>query len=195
MRTSLNKKLDRLEYLKETLNSAVEQMEGKDVLIANIDKAQIIMQKSAKISQDHLASHLSNIVTQAIQAVIQKPYEFVCEFVERRGSTEADLYLLKGGNRFEILMGTGGGLADVISLSLKVAYLLLSNVDKVLIIDEPARHINDISQRERFVEVLTRLSREFDVQFVLTSTLPELVEAADKLITFKIDANDSTFTV
>jgi len=168
--------------LNKNFEGAEEALAENSLLAYNTDRAHLIMQKAAKLSQDHLAAHLSSIVTQAIQAVIRKPYEFVCEFVERRGSTEADLYLLRGGDRFEILGGTGGGLADVISFSLKVAYLLLSNVDKVLIIDEVSRHINSPEQRERFAEVLKRLSSEFEIQLILNTTIPEILAVADSVI-------------
>jgi len=191
MRDLINKKLNTL----EDLRVEQEQLKAKEAAnVARIEKsAKVleIMQASAKLSQGHLAAHLSEIVTQAIQAVIQKPYEFVCEFVERRGSTEADLYLTRDSHRFGILSGTGGGLADVCSFSLKVAYLLLSNVDRVLIIDEVARHLNSSKQREAFAEVLSRLSKEFDIQLIINSTVPELLVVADNVVTLGMVNNQT----
>ncbi len=194
IRTLLNKEVGRLEILNDSVDKLNKNIETVKEDIANAEKAHLIMQKAATISQEHLAAHLSGIVTQAVQAVIQKPYEFVCEFVERRGATEADLYLIKNGKQFDILEGTGGGLADVISFSLKVAYLMLSNVDKVLIIDEVSRHINSPYQRKNFAEVLSRLSSEFDIQLILNTTIQELIDIADKVITLK-QTNDETFIV
>jgi len=136
IRSVLNKEVSKLEVLEDSIDKLNQNLLSVKEDIQHTEKAHLIMQKAAKISQEHLAAHLSGIVTQAVQAVIQKPYEFVCEFVERRGATEADLYLIKDGQQYDILEGTGGGLADVISFSLKLAYLLLSNVDRVLIIDE-----------------------------------------------------------
>jgi len=191
MRTSLNKILNRLDDLNIEVAEIEEEIETAVIGIEQTEKAHQIIQKAAKMSQDPLAAHLSGIVTQAIQAVIEKPYEFICEFVERRGSTEADLYLIKNGEYFDILGGTGGGLADVCSFALKVAYLLLSNVDRVLIIDEVSRHINSPKQRENFAEVLSHLSKEFDIQLIINSTIPELEKVADKLITLKL-VNEET---
>ncbi len=183
MRTILNKHLNKLEDLEASVEEYKTKIIQAEEDIVNTNKAHQIMQKSAKMSQDHLAQHLSSIVTQAIQPVVNKPYEFVCEFVERRGTTEADLFLTKKGEVFDILGGTGGGLADVCSFSLKVAYLLLSNVDRVLIIDEVSRHINSAKQRERFAAVLKKLSEEFEIQMIINSTIPELTSIADNLIT------------
>lgn len=185
MRNLLDKKLNslfNLESEKVELGAAIAGNAGR---IAAGEHALEIMQVAAKLSQNYLAAHLSTIVTHAIQVVIQKDYEFVCEFVERRGATEADLYLVKGGHRFGILGGTGGGLADVISFALKVAYLLLANTNKVLIIDEVARHINSEKQRAAFAGVLVGLSKEFEIQLIINSTTPELLAVADNIITLE----------
>jgi len=181
----LDKKLNSLFDLEGEHLQLEADLEANDRRVLSAAKALEIMQAAGKLSQDHLAAHLSTIVTHAIQVVIQKDYEFVCEFVERRGSTEADLYLMKGGHRFGILGGTGGGLADVISFALKVSYLLLANTDKVLIIDEVARHINSEKQRTAFAQVLAGLSSEFEIQLIINSTVPELLAVADNIITLE----------
>ena len=186
MKALLVKKLNTLSDLEAERKTLLTDIANNEKRITSADKALGIMQAAAKLSQDHLAAHLSGIVTQAIQVVIQKPYTFVCEFVERRGSTEADLYLMKDGHRFGILGGTGGGLADVCSATLKVAYLLLSNTDRVLIIDEIARHINSAKQREAFAGVIAGLSKEFGIQMILNSTVTELLAVADNVITLEI---------
>ena len=186
MKALLVKKLNTLSDLEAERKTLLTDITDNEKRITSADKALGIMQAAAKLSQDHLAAHLSGIVTQAIQVVIQKPYTFVCEFVERRGSTEADLYLMKDGHRFGILGGTGGGLADVCSATLKVAYLLLSNTDRVLIIDEIARHINSAKQREAFAGVIAGLSKEFGIQMILNSTVTELLAVADNVITLEI---------
>ena len=186
MKDLLVKKLNTLSDLEAERKTLLTDIANNEKRITSADKALGIMQAAAKLSQDHLAAHLSGIVTQAIQVVIQKPYTFVCEFVERRGSTEADLYLMKDGHRFGILGGTGGGLADVCSATLKVAYLLLSNTDRVLIIDEIARHINSAKQREAFAGVIAGLSKEFGIQMILNSTVTELLAVADNVITLEI---------
>ena len=194
MKALLVKKLNTLSDLEAERKTLLTDIANNEKRITSADKALGIMQAAAKLSQDHLAAHLSGIVTQAIQVVIQKPYTFVCEFVERRGSTEADLYLMKDGHRFGILGGTGGGLADVCSATLKVAYLLLSNTDRVLIIDEIARHINSAKQREAFAGVIAGLSKEFGIQMILNSTVTELLAVADNVITLEI-VGDTTRVV
>lgn len=180
-RLRLNKFLTTLENEEKALAELEKKIELEETKKQTAEKVHEIMLKAAALSQEYLAKHLSDIITQAIQTVVCKPYEFVCEFVERRGATEADLYLMKDGYRYEILESTGGGLADVCSFAAKVAYLLLSNNDRVLIIDEVSRHINSSIQRENFAKTLARLSKELEIQMIINTTIPELHEVADRI--------------
>ena len=164
--------LGKLSLTRASLREAQEQ---------NI-KALKVLQQAAKLAQVETASKLSGIVTRAIRSVLEKPYEFHLEFVERRGSTECDIFVTLYGNRASILGSTGGGLADVCSLALKVAYILLGNNDRVLFLDECSRHVNSPGQRRLFANVIRTLSQEFKIQFIIATAIPELIEIADNLI-------------
>ena len=144
-----------------------------------------ILKDTAIELQQLVVGSLSEIVTNAVQYVIGKDYRFVAEFVERRGTSECDMYLEYNGHRRDILGSTGGGVADVCSFALKVAYLLLSPNERCLILDEVSRHINDVGQRERFAETVLELCRKFDMQIILLTGVDELVEIADKVITLE----------
>ena len=186
----IKKAYDRHRFLSEeaeTLEIEVDVLtEEQEVL----EKAITVMRKAAKLSQRHIAVHLAGIVTKAIRTSIIKPYVFHIEFVERRNVTEADVYVTLHGNRANIMESTGGGMADICSFALKVAYLLLSNANRVLIIDEIARHVNSPQQRKAFASVVKALSREFDIQIIITTTLPEFLEISDNIIQITQDAKE-----
>lgn len=191
MLTSLNNQIrkayNRYEFLfeeAETLGTEVAKLTEEQEIL---EKSIAVMRKAAKMSQEHIAVHLAGIVTKAIRTSISKPYKFHIEFVERRKVTEADIYVTLNGNRADILESTGGGMADICSFALKVAYLLLSNANRVLIIDEIARHVNSPEQRRAFASVVQALSKEFDIQVIITTTLSEFLDIADNLITVTQD--------
>ena len=182
IKEQLQEKRSNYSLWEEELKAKRLELDASLEELAVIKETILVFQKAAKISQEALAKHLSTIVTKAIRAVVQKPYEFVCEFVERRGATEADLYLMKEGDRYELLKGTGGGIADVCSVALKVAYLLLSSNSRVLVMDEISRHINAPEQRARFAEVIKSFSTQFGIQFILITAVSELLEVSDEVI-------------
>ena len=141
--------------------------------------AQEVARKAARVVQDDLASKLSGIVTKALRAVFSDNVEFVAEFVERRGVSECDLYVTVNGRRRDILKGEGGGLADIVSICLQLAYiLLLPDVSPTFIADEPLRHL-DREAQERFAQVLRALTKEFGFTFILATHADPITEVAD----------------
>ena len=60
-----------------------------------------------------------------------------------------------------------------------MAFILLSDVDRYLIVDEIARHLSSEAQ-ERFAQVLQLLCREFGFTIIMTTHSEALAEAADR---------------
>lgn len=142
-----------------------------------------IARKAAKLVQDHLATKLSGIVTKALSTVFEEPIEFVAQFVERRGVSECDLFLRIGDYDYDILNGMGGGIADVCSMCLQMAFIMMSQVNRVLVIDEPARHMDSVAQ-ERFIAVLQELCQELNFTIIMVTHSQAFVEGSDKV--FKV---------
>lgn len=133
-----------------------------------------IARKAAQLVQDALASRLSGIVTKALRTVFQdSERSFLIRFVERRDVTECDFFIVIDGEEYDVLDEDGGGVADVCSLCLQIAAILLSpETEKILIADEIARHLDGYGSQDRFVAVLSDLCRELDFT-VLTVTHAE----------------------
>jgi len=146
-----------------------------------------IFQKASLVTQNHLAQHLSSIVTKALRSVFfEKDISFKVEFVERRNSTECDMWIVESGHEYEILESRGFGIADIVSFSLRVAYILLHPSDNVLCIDEPFRNLaknkHDFASR-----MIQELSRELKIQFIIATHSEELIAHADKAFFMKQD--------
>ena len=182
----LNKLQAKREYLQIELNEELSNKKSLEERVKGLKEVHEVMKQSAALVQQQVAEQLSAIVTEGVRAVIGKPYEFVFEFIDRRGTSECDLYIKtdKGFKR-DILSGLGGGVADVCSFTLRLAYILLSGAEKVIVIDEAARHINSPEQRELFAQVVRKLVNEFNLQLILITGVKELVDIADIVYEFK----------
>jgi len=67
------------------------------------------------------------------------------------------------------LEGIGGGVGDSISLPLKLVVLLNDiSFDKVLIIDEPGKHL-DVDRVPKFAKFLREISKRLGVQIIMSS--------------------------
>lgn len=155
------------EYNKKKL---VELREEKSALIqkaADIEQAQILFQKTAAIIQKEVHSKISTLVTRCMKAIFDDDFEFIINFEQKRGKTEAELIIKKQGNEEDPLFGSGGEL-DVASFALRLSALLLQQppLRRILILDEPFRCV-DAAKRPRLRMLLEALSTELDIQIIM----------------------------
>lgn len=182
MRQRINEALTNRRQLMSDLSDSVESLSQTEVLIQENLEQRDIARKAAGLVQDNLAAKLSGIVTKAISTVFEEPIEFVVQFVERRGVSECDLSLKIGEDYYDILNEQGGGVADVCSMCLQMAFIMMSQVKRVLVIDEPARHMDVVAQ-ERFIAVLKQLCQELKFTIIMVTHSQSFSDNADKVFT------------
>ena len=145
-----------------------------------IQEAREIFQKASVLTQNYLANHLSNIVTKALRTTFpEKNVSFKVEFVERRNVSECDMWIEEDGHRYSLLESRGFGMTDIASFALRVAYILLSDSDNVLIIDEPFRNLSE-DKHEYASQMIKELSKELFIQFIISTHVLSLKEYSDK---------------
>lgn len=183
MRQKINETLANRKRLFEDLDTVIASLSETESQIKDNLEQRDIARKAAGLVQDNLAAKLSGIVTKALSTVFEEPIEFIVEFVERRGVSECDLRLKIGDDIYDILNEQGGGVADVCSMCLQMAFIMMSQVKRVLIIDEPARHMDSVAQ-ERFILVLQELCKELDFTIIMVTHSQAFADNADKV--FKV---------
>lgn len=187
-RRTINDSLSRIQHIQTDTRSLRQEIEELQKDKAEITELLSISRKAAGIVQDAMCAKLSRIVTRVIKTVFSDDIEFVIEFVERRGVHEADMFIRdKDGHEYDILESRGGGLADVISLALQMSFIMLSDVDRYLILDEPSRHLSAEVQ-EKLGEVLKLLCKEFNFTMLFVTHSKALTEIADKV--FHVELKD-----
>ncbi len=136
--------------------------------------AQAIVQRVAQGVQQQAHKQIAGVVSRCLQAVFPgEGYEFEIAFDRKRGKTEARLSFTKGGKEENPTEASGGGAVDVAAFALRLVCLLLSRPRKrrLLVLDEPFRFVHGAGNRRRVAELLLTLSKEFQVQFILSTGL------------------------
>ena len=172
------------EYLKGKLDNTRERLEAAEQDYQNALKAREIINIVAKDTQQQLEMRITNIVSMALAAVFPDPYQFKLVFNERRNQTEADLLLVRDGEELNPVEGAGGGVLDVVSFALRIAVLLMSNHRRIIILDEPFRHLSADLQ-PKASEMMKMLSDKLGIQFIMVSHEEGIIDCADNIITIK----------
>lgn len=137
--------------------------------------AQAIVQEVVQQIQQHAHSRIAGIVSKCLTAVFgKKAYTFNITFARRRGHTEAELYFVREGNKRDPLEESGGGCADVASMSLRICKLVLSTPPQrpLLVLDEPFKGVSP-EYRHLVPEMLMSLAKEMDCQIIMATNFRE----------------------
>jgi DNA repair exonuclease SbcCD ATPase subunit len=148
----------------------------------NLLKVRTLFQKASEMTQKQLEFHISGLVSTALAAVWDDPYEFKVEFVQRRGKTEADLWLIRNGSKIKPIDASGGGVVDILSIALRMAFWSLTKENRpLLILDEPFKHLSNDLQ-DKAANMLKLISTKLKLQILMISHISKLVKNADKRI-------------
>lgn len=158
-----------------------QQIEGLQEELLHISTAKDIILQAASVTQKTLSFHFSNVVTNALAAVFEDPYEFKADFVERRNVTECDLSFVKNDLSRNPLNSCGYGAADIAALASRVAYWKLEdNSRNTLILDEPTRNLSRDLQPLASL-MIKKLSELLNLQFIIVTHNEDLALNADKV--------------
>jgi len=138
-----------------------------------------IIQHVGTETQKTTVVKIEGLVTTALRDVFgEDGYDFEMELTYSKRSMSADFYFTRDGERFDPLECCGYGCVDVACFALRVAIWSLCPSTRVMFLDEPFKNVSE-EYRERVGQLVQKISRALDFQFIITTHLPELAKYAD----------------
>lgn len=158
----------RLEAARDTLAKQQQALADVSAAISDAEDFRAIVLRVASETQNQLILRFETIVQSALDAIFPDEYLFKMEFVQRRERTEVDIWLDRNGTRMDPLDSNGGGVVDVLSIALRICCLTLSKMDRVLILDEPFKHLRG-DARDKLGGLLSILSDKLGIQVLMVA--------------------------
>lgn len=179
--------------LKGILDSDLKAYAALEARKADIEEATALIQEVARSTQNRLQQRFQDIVQSALDCVFQDTYTFKLEFIAKRGKTEVDMWLDKDGTRMDIVDSNGGGVVDVICFALRIVCLTLSTTDRVLILDEPFKHLRG-DARKRLGELVRSISDKIGIQIIMVADVAGTSIIADKVFSVSMQKRQSVIS-
>jgi len=181
--TEYRKILDKEKVKRELcLNDLIknkEKMEDTLKLLSDYSMVRTIFQTVGRQTQSSLEYHISNIVTLALHSVFDNPPNFKVKFELRRNKTECDLLFEEQGQEYKPIDASGGGVLDIVSFALRIAFWSIRKNRNCLILDEPFRNVSPELQT-RVSEMIKTISEKLGIQILMVSHAQDINQAADK---------------
>ena len=142
-------------------------------------EAHEILRKLAQTTQEQIQNYISNIVTIGINTIFETKDKFIIEFEQKRNQVEVQFWIENKENRINPFDADGGGLCDLISFLLRIAFWSIERKGQVIILDEPFKHLSQ-DLHEKMSYLLKKLSTTLNLQFIIVSHSQEINAIADK---------------
>lgn len=176
----------RRQLLVEQLEEMKAKREEAQARSEDAEKALELVATVAKQTQLHIGERISGLVSLALAAVFERPYTFVIDFVQRRGTTEADLFFQRDGNQIDPMSASGGGPIDIASFALRLAVWSLGKSRPLFFLDEPFRNLS-LDLQAKAGLMVQELSKKLGIQIIMVSHNPEIISGADKVIRLPLE--------
>ena len=187
-------KTDRDRKLKELS----QKQERKEKIINDLEicsKAIEFVEQVSTEERQAIKSKVEELITSCLQEVFDQTYSVEFEYGMKRNKTSVEIYSIRtcedGMKVKRQIDGIGGGVADAISLPLKLIVLLNdSELDKVLILDEPGRCLS-INHVPKFAHFLKTISERLGIQILMSSHHTCMDQFADSINEVSLEGSKS----
>jgi len=186
-------------------DNIVEEINKKSLKLAETekeldiyDKVNILLQKTSEFAREQAKKQIEGLVTNCLQYIFDSSIEFKIEIEESYGKPNAEFYIVSQYGDEQIKTkpeySRGGGIVDIISLALRIAFLQIHRplIEGPIILDEPAKHVS-----EEYIfnvsEFLKQVSEMFNRQIIMVTHNNHLASIASK--SYRVELKDTVSIV
>ncbi len=188
--SELNKKIlsdeGKVEILKEQLDKVELNLSEKERYSEILTQVSLLFQKTSEFAREQSKRQIEDTVTKCLQFILETDIEFLIELSESRSVPVAEFFVQSNypegySIKTKPEIARGGGVVDIISLALRIAFLQQNQPFLLgpLILDEPGKHVSN-DYIFNLGEFLKRSSGIFNRQIIMVTHNPHLSQISDK---------------
>lgn len=170
----VNKEQGKREKILEEININKNKIKEIQVDIDLIEKVSLLLQRTSEFARNQAKVQIESLTTNCLQFIFENNTEFEIEIEELYGKANAEFYVTTSLDDTIIKtkpeQSRGGGVVDIISLALRIAFLQVHKprIEGPLILDEPAKHVSE-EYIFNVADFLKRTSEIFERQIIMVT--------------------------
>lgn len=180
------------ELLVQEKDKKEQELQNIQKRITILDKVRIFLLELGAYQREQVKQKIQNMVTQALQFVLEEEIYFEIEQEEKRGKIWTEFYIrtVKDGveTRTVIEESRGDGILDIVTLALNLMFLILAQGHNTFIVlDEPCKQLSS-NYINRVGIFLQEISKTYNVQIIMITHNQELAQYGEKI--YKVEIKD-----
>ena len=151
-----------------------------------LTKVILLFQKTATYAREQSKRQIEDLVTRCLQFIFETDIEFLIELSEKRSVPNAEFYVRSNYDEgYSIItkpeLERGGGVVDIISIALRIAFIQLHKpvLQGPIILDEPGKHVSE-DYIFNLGDFLSKSSSLFKRQIIMVTHNAHLAQICDK---------------
>lgn len=176
----------KIEILEDQLEKIEKSLEEKEKYSEILSQVSLLFQKTSEFAREQSKRQIEDTVTKCLQFIFETDIEFLIELSESRSVPIAEFFVQSNYSEGYSIktkpeIARGGGVVDIISLALRIAFLQQNqpSLSGPLILDEPGKHVSN-DYIFNLGEFLKQSSNVFNRQIIMVTHNPHLSQISDK---------------
>lgn len=181
----------KIEILNDQLEKIEKKLEDKEKYSEVLTQVSLLFQKTSEFAREQSKRQIEDTVTKCLQFIFETDIEFLIELSEARSVPIAEFYVQSNYSEGYSIktkpeIARGGGVVDIISLALRIAFLQQNQpiLSGPLILDEPGKHVSN-DYTFNLGEFLKQSSNVFNRQIIMVTHNPHLSQISNKAFQVK----------
>lgn len=185
-----------IEYnlIKKQYDSKKKLLSQKEKILNNELIVRKLLEQTSLVARERARTLLEDTTTTVLQYVFGESISCSIELGTHQSKPSANIYINtmteKGIIKREPQNSCGGGIVDIVSIALRIAYKRLLNINGPIILDEPGKHVSK-EYSLKLAEFLQFISNKLNTQIIFVTHNEELAAISNLAFETKINRGNS----
>lgn len=184
--SKLNIEKGKLQVISQNFENTKKELDKEIKYEDLLTKVILLFQKTATYAREQSKRQVEDLVTRCLQFIFETDIEFLIELSEKRSVPNAEFYVRSNYDEgYSIItkpeLERGGGVVDIISIALRIAFIQLHKpvLQGPIILDEPGKHVSE-DYIFNLGDFLSKSSTLFKRQIIMVTHNAHLAQICDK---------------
>jgi hypothetical protein len=173
------------------LKQRIDKLKRKQYLL---ERASWVITKAAELTQASLQTEVETLVTDALQFVYDKDFEFKLIFERKQNRLHIRPVIMEEGEEYDPEEERGGGVLDLVSFLFRIVLWSLQEEPSrpLFLMDEPMKNAGKGEMLDRIGYMFKKISHDLGIQLVIWTHEPQIAAIADRSFHVTYDGVKST---